>query len=122
VKPLPEKPCSTCGRRIVWRAKWRDCWGEVRYCSERCRRNKPGARGDTTEQAILGLLASRKHGATICPSEVARMLYPEDWHSHMEEVREAARRLVAHGVLDITQGGKPVNPSTAKGPVRLKLR
>lgn len=122
MKPLPEKPCATCGRRIVWRAKWRDCWDGVRYCSERCRRNKPGIRGDATEQAILDLLAARKNGATICPSEVARMLHTDDWSEHMEEAREAARRLVAQGKIDITQRGIIVEPSTAKGPIRLRLR
>jgi hypothetical protein len=37
-------------------------------------------------------------------------------------VREAARRLVAKGVLVITQHGHEVDPSTARGAIRLKLR
>ncbi|NCF32566.1 MAG: DUF2256 domain-containing protein [Proteobacteria bacterium] len=37
---LPEKICSTCGLVFVWRKKWRRDWAEVKYCSERCRRNK----------------------------------------------------------------------------------
>ncbi len=40
----------------------------------------------------------------------------------MEEVRSVARRLVADGRLVITQRGQVVDPSTAKGPIRLKLR
>ncbi|NNF47921.1 MAG: DUF2256 domain-containing protein [Desulfofustis sp.] len=36
--PKPEKMCKTCGRPFQWRKKWRHCWDEVRYCSERCRR------------------------------------------------------------------------------------
>jgi hypothetical protein len=39
----------------------------------------------------------------------------------MEPVRCAARRLVANGKLAITQGGKPIDPTLAKGPIRLKL-
>ena len=35
---------------------------------------------------------------------------------------EAARRLVAQGKLVITQQGHEVDPSTARGPVRLRLR
>lgn len=120
MKPPLEKPCATCGRRITWRAKWRDCWDEVRHCSERCRRNKAGRQGVATEQAILDLLGSRKAGASICPSEAARLLHPDHWRDHMEDVRSAARRLAATGILEITQGGSPVDPSTAKGPIRLR--
>lgn len=119
---LPEKPCATCGRRIVWRAKWKDCWDEVRYCSERCRRNKPGAQGDVAEQAILELLALRKSGGSICPSEVARGIDPEGWRGRMEDIRQAARRLAAKGKIEITQGGHVVDVSTAKGPIRLRMK
>ncbi|WP_420385522.1 DUF2256 domain-containing protein [Roseivirga sp.] len=37
---LPAKTCPVCQRPFEWRKKWRDCWEEVVYCSERCRRNK----------------------------------------------------------------------------------
>ena len=37
---LPTKICPVCQRPFAWRKKWRDCWDEVRYCSERCRRNR----------------------------------------------------------------------------------
>lgn len=40
---LPTKTCATCGRPFAWRKKWADNWDEVRYCSERCRRNRPRA-------------------------------------------------------------------------------
>ncbi|MFM9112416.1 MAG: DUF3253 domain-containing protein, partial [Actinomycetota bacterium] len=32
----------------------------------------------------------------------------------------AARRLVVTGEVEITQGGRVVDPSTAKGPIRLR--
>ncbi|MEM7023650.1 MAG: DUF2256 domain-containing protein [Pseudomonadota bacterium] len=35
---LPRRTCVVCGRPFVWRKKWRVCWGQVRYCSKRCRR------------------------------------------------------------------------------------
>ena len=38
----------------------------------------------------------------------------------MERSREAARRLVADGEIVITQRGRVVDPSTAKGPIRLR--
>ncbi|MEM8906494.1 MAG: DUF2256 domain-containing protein [Bacteroidota bacterium] len=37
---LPQKNCVVCGRPFTWRKKWAKVWTEVRYCSERCRRNK----------------------------------------------------------------------------------
>ena len=41
VKPeLPEKDCIHCGKPMVWRKKWEKVWDEVKYCSERCRRNR----------------------------------------------------------------------------------
>ena len=39
----------------------------------------------------------------------------------MEPVRSAARRLVARGQLEILQQGRVVDPSTARGPIRLRL-
>ncbi|NBD39268.1 MAG: DUF2256 domain-containing protein [Verrucomicrobia bacterium] len=37
---LPEKTCPICGRTFSWRRKWKAHWDSVRYCSERCRRNR----------------------------------------------------------------------------------
>ncbi|MFN7714229.1 MAG: DUF2256 domain-containing protein [Pseudanabaenaceae cyanobacterium] len=37
---LPQKDCLVCQRPFSWRKKWADCWDEVKYCSERCRRQK----------------------------------------------------------------------------------
>ncbi|GGK36706.1 DUF2256 domain-containing protein [Salinarimonas ramus] len=34
---LPTKTCAACGRPFAWRKKWERVWGEVRYCSDRCR-------------------------------------------------------------------------------------
>ncbi|WP_007197651.1 DUF2256 domain-containing protein [Hoeflea phototrophica] len=36
---LPQKPCIQCGRPFTWRKKWERVWAEVKYCSERCRRD-----------------------------------------------------------------------------------
>ncbi|WP_350213695.1 DUF2256 domain-containing protein [Botrimarina sp.] len=37
---LPTKTCPTCGRPFAWRKKWQRCWAAVRYCSDRCRRQR----------------------------------------------------------------------------------
>ncbi|EFQ84247.1 hypothetical protein HMPREF0063_10963 [Aeromicrobium marinum DSM 15272] len=38
----------------------------------------------------------------------------------MEPARRAARRLVEAGRVQITQAGHVVDPSTAKGPIRIR--
>ncbi|WP_185140169.1 DUF2256 domain-containing protein [Reichenbachiella versicolor] len=37
---LPKKICPVCERPFFWRKKWKYIWNEVKYCSEKCRRNK----------------------------------------------------------------------------------
>jgi nucleoid-associated protein YgaU len=78
------------------------------------------------EETILRLLGERGAGKTICPSEAARAVTGSDeraeWDPLMEPSRAAARRLVAQGRLLVTQGGVVVDPSKAKGPIRLRLR
>jgi hypothetical protein len=116
------KPCAVCGRTIEWRKAWERSWAEVKYCSDGCRKRKAAAKDDALETRILALLAERARGATICPSEVARQVAPDDFRPLMPQVREAARRLVAKGLLDITQGGRVVDGSTARGPIRLRRK
>ena len=114
-----EKTCASCGRRIEWRAKWARDWEQVKYCSDACRRHGVTAEDRALEHGILDLLQHRARGATICPSEVARA-QAEEWRPLMEPVRRAARRLVAAGDVEILQGGRVVDPSTAKGPIRIR--
>ncbi|MFV7444207.1 DUF2256 domain-containing protein [Acinetobacter pittii] len=35
---LPQKICAYCQRPFDWRKKWERCSEEVKYCSERCKR------------------------------------------------------------------------------------
>ncbi|APF34756.1 S-adenosylmethionine:tRNA ribosyltransferase-isomerase [Microbacterium sp. AISO3] len=116
----PPKTCASCGREMQWRAKWARNWDEVRYCSDACRRR--GIRPVDTQlsEKILELLSARAAGATICPSEAARAVGGEEWRDLMEPARRAARRLVADGEVEITQRGTVVDPSTAKGPIRIR--
>ncbi|MDX1401618.1 MAG: DUF2256 domain-containing protein [Kiloniellales bacterium] len=37
---MPKKTCITCGRFFIWRSKWANCWTNIKYCSERCRRRR----------------------------------------------------------------------------------
>jgi hypothetical protein len=114
-----EKTCAVCGRRIEWRARWAGDWESVRYCSDACRRSGLRESDRALERDILALLDARAATATICPSDVARGA-ADDWRPVMEPVRRAARRLVAAGEVEIVQGGRVVDPSTAKGPIRIR--
>ena len=81
----------------------------------------PGVNVDQQlEAAILELLAARAATSTICPSDAARAVGDENWRDLMEPARRAARRLVDAGEVQITQGGSVVDPSTAKGPIRIR--
>jgi hypothetical protein len=116
----PAKTCLRCGRDIEWRARWAHHWEEIRYCSKACRSHRLQAIDGKLEEAILHLLATRPARATICPSEAARSLGADDWKALMESTRQAARRLVAKKRVLITQSGHVVDPSTAKGPIRIQ--
>ena len=122
-QPEP-KTCLRCGRTIEWRKKWERNWDQVRYCSDACRRAKLTDTDTALESAILSLLDARGAGKTICPSEAARAAAGSDdraaWEPFMEPTRAAARRLVAAGRIVITQGGHVVDPSRARGPIRLR--
>ncbi len=118
---VAEKICASCGRRIEWRAKWERDWEQVRFCSAACRRRGVTAEDRQLEEVTLSLLAGRAGSSTICPSEVARTVGTEEsWRALMEPARRAARRLVAAGQVEITQHGRVVDPSTAKGPIRIR--
>ncbi len=115
-----ERSCERCGRTIQWRAKWARTWDEVKYCSDGCRKRRLTATDLSLEVAIADLLDARPRNSSICPSEAARVVGGESWRPLMEPARMAARRLVQRGLVEITQGGKVVDPSRAKGPIRIR--
>ncbi|WP_298891252.1 DUF2256 and DUF3253 domain-containing protein [uncultured Serinicoccus sp.] len=119
-----DKTCLACGRTITWRKKWERDWDQVRYCSAACRRRGVGEVDHELEAAIRTLLGRRAGGASICPSEAARLVARahdgQDWRDLMEPSRRAARRLVAAGEVEIVQQGRVVDPSTVRGPIRVR--
>ncbi len=119
--PGAEKRCLRCGRRMEWRPRWARNWDQVRYCGEKCRRTRLDDTDRALESAILELLQARGGKKTICPSEAARRV-AETWRPLMQRARNAARRLEASGRVEICQGGRAVDSSTAKGPIRIRSR
>ena len=68
--------------------------------------------------AILDLALRRGRTKSLCPSEVAKAL-AEDWRPLMPEVRAVA---AAMPEIMATQGAVEVDPVTARGPIRLRLK
>ncbi|MFS0738119.1 DUF3253 domain-containing protein [Sphingomonas sp. 1P06PA] len=64
----------------------------------------------------LSMLARRAPDATICPSEVARMIAP-DWRGAMPAVHAAIDGLVADGLVRLSWKGRPL--ATRSGPYRI---
>jgi hypothetical protein len=72
--------------------------------------------------AILGLLAQRDPGKTICPSDAARAVAGDRFRPLMQPTRDVAAELVAEGRIEVTQKGEVVDLASARGPIRLRLR
>ncbi|MGF1645819.1 MAG: DUF3253 domain-containing protein [Kineosporiaceae bacterium] len=120
----PPRTCASCGRTITWRKAWARDWEHVRYCSAACRRRGVRDVDRCLEASLLDLLDRRARGATVCPSEAARAVAAGDvgdgWRRLLEPARMAARRLVAAGEVEVTQQGRVIDPSTARGPIRVR--
>ena len=69
------------------------------------------------ETAIEELLAARGPGKTICPSEAARRLSPDQWRDRMDDVHAATDRLLAEGRIAISWKGKRLE--RRDGPYRI---
>ena len=73
-------------------------------------------------RTIASLLDARAADATICPSDVARAIEPDDeaaWRALMPRVREVASALATRGALRVTRRGVAVDALAPGGPVRL---
>lgn len=69
--------------------------------------------------AIIERCSARTSGATICPSEVARALWPHDWRARMQTVRSVGLHLAKEGCIEITQRGIVCD---ASGEIRGAIR
>ena len=70
---------------------------------------------------ILSVATQRGADKSTCPSEIARMLFPNDWRKHMKDVVDVAIDLHNQGVVAITQKGIPIDVNLIKGPIRIKI-
>lgn len=82
---------------------------------------------DAIASIIAQLLRARAADASICPSEVARVLAPDHWRDLMPQIRAVAAELASVGSLRITQGEIEIAPAAllaghTHGPIRLRRR
>jgi hypothetical protein len=72
--------------------------------------------GAAAKAAVLSLLSRRAEGATICPSEPARMLAEAggsaDWRGEMAAVHRAVDGLVKEGVVQLSWQRKVLGERT----------
>ena len=76
---------------------------------------------DPIEDTILEKLAALGPGKSIEPADVAKAVQPEQWQRMLPRVRTTALGMMRQGRLVITKKGKPVDPSSFKGVIRLRL-
>lgn len=71
---------------------------------------------------ILTLLAARAPSASICPSDVARALSPDEriWRAQMPVIRRVAAQLAAEGRVKVTRGSVEVDALSKGGPIRIR--
>jgi uncharacterized protein (DUF2461 family) len=72
-------------------------------------------------ETILALSTARGKDKTICPSEVARAIWPAEWRNHMDETRKAAFALRDEGKVVITQKGNEIIGDEVIGPIRIRI-
>jgi Protein of unknown function (DUF3253) len=72
--------------------------------------------------AIIAAVEKRGAMKSICPSEIARAGWPDDWREHMQDVRTCAYAMQEDGLIDITQGGAIVNGRTSRGAIRITAK
>jgi hypothetical protein len=123
--PPKDRICKGCGRVFGWTEKRAKDWDIAKYCSPQCSGTLKDDKAEELEAAILELLSERRTGASICPSEAAKLVggtaIRRDWEALMEPAREAARRLVKARRIVVTQKNKIIDPEQARGPIRLRL-
>lgn len=70
---------------------------------------------------LSDLLAQRRPGASLCPSELARALWPDPvWRAHLPELRGVLIALARAGRLRLMRGGVLLDPDDpGRGPLRV---
>lgn len=117
---LPKKTCVSCGRTFTWRKSLNKNWDQVKYCSNACRTRKISNLDKRIERKILELLETQPHKTQISTKEIAKAVRDKDDKNLFEPIKRAARRLESTKSVIITQKGKKVDSSKAKGHLEIR--
>ena len=74
------------------------------------------------ENSIFELLETQTYPTPLTTSQIADLLDFGDDKNLLESIKRAARRLEAKSFVIITQDGKRVDSSTAKGHLQIRKR
>ena len=116
----PKKACVSCGRTFTWRKSLNKNWDQVKYCSTACRTRKISNLDKRIERKILELLETQPHKTQISTKEIAKAVRDKDDKNLLEPIKRAARRLESTKSVIITQKGKKVDSSKAKGHLEIR--
>ncbi|KAL0487411.1 hypothetical protein AKO1_000853 [Acrasis kona] len=135
----------------AWRKKWERNWDTIKYCSEKCKKNRLDSLDEQLENYIMNSLQQRSDlmrtgrgqelraltgrvdNVMVTSDEVEQahsqkeneLPQPEkqtDKISLYERTRQAARRLTDQGSVRITNSkGQNADPSFIKGTMFIKL-
>tara|TARA_B100001250_G_C19350371_1_gene593118 strand:- start:107 stop:499 length:393 start_codon:yes stop_codon:yes gene_type:complete len=117
---IPQKSCSSCGRSFTWRKSFTRNWEGVKYCSNACRRRKLSKIDQRIEKTIIELLESQSNLTPLSTRQIADFLDFGKDKNLLESIKRAARRLESKNLVIITQDGKRVDSSTAKGHLQIR--
>ena len=117
---LPQRSCSSCGRSFTWRKSFAKNWDAVKYCSNACRKRKLSKIDQQIENSIFELLETQTYPTPLTTGQIADLLDFGNDKNLLESIKRAARRLEAKSFVMITQDGKRVDSSTAKGHLQIR--
>ena len=117
---FPQKNCSSCGRSFTWRKSFAKNWEHVKYCSNACRKRKLSKIDKQIENSILELLEAETYSNPLSTDQIADFLDFGNDKNLLESIKRAARRLEMKSFVIITQDGKRVDSSTAKGHLQIR--
>jgi hypothetical protein len=76
-------------------------------------------RAERTAATVRALLRHRDATATICPSDVARVVGGPKWRGALDDVRGVLAGMQSDRVVQVSQKRQPVDIRHARGPVRI---
>lgn len=64
----------------------------------------------------------RRKGTTFYPSEIVRMMFPQDWELFVEDLEAELKKMQEENLIEIRQDDKRLTPEqNSDGPVSISL-